>query len=58
MEVSQELIEKAIRQAIANVSLEDDMVILVDEEEIIKDKVLVLEGNRHGRMGRLYYRWY
>lgn len=58
MEVVNELLEKAIRQAIANVALEDDMVILVDEEEKAKEKILILEGNRNGGMGRLYYKWY
>ena len=58
MEVEKELMEKAIRQAMASVALEVDMPCTL--EEIIKeeDKVLILKGKQNDRMGRLSYRWY
>ena len=58
MEVNQELLEKAIRQAIANVSLEFDICVKDEEEEKVREKIFILEGNKNGGMGRLYYRWY
>lgn len=57
MEVNDELLIKAIKQAFANVSLEfdntDDIEKLV---EIEKQKILVLKGKNNSGMGRLYYR--
>lgn len=58
MEVNQELLEKAIKQAIANVSLEFDIFVNVEEQDKVREKILILEGKKNGRMGRLYYQWH
>jgi len=57
MEVNKELLEKAIKQAIANVALEFDAYIKLEEEEKLKQKILILDGNKNGGMGRLSYKW-
>ena len=60
MEVNDDLLNKALEQAIASVLLEFDMDIdvIVDTIKRDKEKVLVLKGDVNGEMGRLYNRKY
>lgn len=55
MEVDQELLNRAIAQAIASVALEEDIAFIIEEDKKNMEKVLVLKGNKNGRMGRLCY---
>ncbi|MBQ4633742.1 MAG: hypothetical protein IJB71_00105 [Bacilli bacterium] len=49
MRYSEEMIEKALKQSLANVNLEEDAV-LIDENKI---KNLILGEEKNGGMGRL-----
>lgn len=55
MEVNEELLLKAIKQAIASVEMEMDIIKNVEDIEIEKQKKLILKGKNYGRMGRLCY---
>ena len=55
MEVNEELLLKAIKQALANVAMENDLNQSSEEIEIEKQKKLILKGKKYGQMGRLCY---
>ena len=55
MEENDELLIKAIQQALASVALEYDEITEVEKVQIEKHKSLILRGNKDGRMGRLCY---
>lgn len=55
MEVNEELLLKAIRQAIASVAMEIEITKDISEIDIEQQKKLVLKGNKYDKMGRLCY---